>query len=170
MFERATKLEKVFRRHPETPVFARLAEQALRKGRLMRAQVLCEEGCERFPDYPTGHVILGRVYETQGLWEEARTAFDQGLRLDPDQPAVYRRLSRIYSELGNPTLALKCMESAAHLDPLSDSVSAQLRRLADQTRATSMASVSTPIATESRSLPPPTENPAPPPRRGWASS
>ncbi len=163
MFERATKLEKVFRRHPETPVFARLAEQALRKGRLMRAQVLCEEGCERFPDYPTGHVILGRVYETQGLWEEARTAFDQGLRLDPDQPAVYRRLSRIYSELGNPTLALKCMESAAHLDPLSDSVSAQLRRLADQTRATSMASVSTePIATESRSLPPPTENPAPP--------
>jgi len=143
MFERATKLEKVFRRHPGAPVFARLAEQALRKGRLMRAQVLCEEGCERFPDYPTGHVILGRVYETQGLWEEARTAFDQGLRLDPDQPAVYRRLSRIYSELGNPTLALKCMESAAHLDPLSDSVSAQLRRLADQTRATSMASVST---------------------------
>ena len=143
MFERATKLEKVFRRHPGAPVFARLAEQALRKGRLMRAQVLCEEGCERFPDYPTGHVILGRVYETQGLWEEARTAFDQGLRLDPDQPAVYRRLSRIYIELGNRTLALKCMESAAQLDPLSDSVSAQLRRFADQTRATSMASVST---------------------------
>ena len=49
-------------------MFARLAEQALRKGRLMRAQVLREEGCERFPDYPTGYVILGRVYETQGLW------------------------------------------------------------------------------------------------------
>lgn len=134
MFERSAKLEKVFRRHPGAPVFARLAETALRRDRLMRAQVLCEEGCERFPDYPTGHVILGRVYETQGLWDEARDAYDQGLRLDPDQPAVYRRLSRVYGELGNPTLALKCLESAARLDPLSESVAKKLQELAILTR------------------------------------
>ncbi|MBT3342887.1 MAG: tetratricopeptide repeat protein [Gemmatimonadetes bacterium] len=135
MFERSAKLEKVFRRHPGAPVFARLAEHALRRDRLMRAQVLCEEGCERFPDYPTGHVVLGRVYETQGLWEEARAAYDQGLRLDPDQPAVYRRLSRVYCELGNTTLALKCLESAARLDPLSESVSRQLEEMAAVARA-----------------------------------
>ena len=134
MFERAAKLEKVFRRHPGAPLFARLAEHALRKGRLMRAQVLCEEGRERFPDYPTGHVILGRVYEMQGLWEDARAAFDQGLRLDPDQPAVYRRLSKVYQELGNPTLALKCLESAARLDPRRDSIAGQLAALAKRTR------------------------------------
>jgi tetratricopeptide (TPR) repeat protein len=137
MFERAAKLEKVFRRHPGAPVFARLAEHALRKGCLMRARVLCEEGREQFPDYPTGHVILGRVYEMQGLWEDARAAFDQGLRLDPDQPAVYRRLSRVYQELGNPTLALKCLESAARLDPLSDSIAGQLAALAKRTRQAS---------------------------------
>ncbi|MDP6019237.1 MAG: tetratricopeptide repeat protein, partial [Candidatus Latescibacteria bacterium] len=91
MFDRAPKLEKAFRRYPQTPLFARLADHFLRRGRLMQAQALCEEGCERFPAYPTGFIVLSRCFERQRMWEEARIALDRSLRLDPDNPAAYRR-------------------------------------------------------------------------------
>lgn len=134
MFDRVAKLERVYERFPGAPVFARLADACLHKGRLMRAQVLCQEGCERFPNYPTGYFVLGRCYEVQRLWEEARTALDRGLRLDPDNPSAYRRLSRVYRELGNPTLALKCLERAGALDPLSPRLASELQELAARLR------------------------------------
>ncbi|MEE2658082.1 MAG: tetratricopeptide repeat protein [Candidatus Latescibacterota bacterium] len=93
----------------------------------MRAQVLCQKGCERFPGYPTGFLVLSRCYESQGMWEQARIALDQGLRLDPANPAGFRRLSRIYRQLGNDTLARKCLERALEQDPLSEGITAELR-------------------------------------------
>jgi tetratricopeptide (TPR) repeat protein len=134
MFERAPKLEKAFQRYPQIPLFARLADQHLRRGRLRRAQALCEEGCQRFPGYPTGFFVLSRCLEQQKMWEEARAALDRGLRLDPDNPAGYRRLSRVYREMGNDTLALKCLERAAALDPLSASLGDELEQLAAAVR------------------------------------
>jgi tetratricopeptide (TPR) repeat protein len=130
MFERTPKLEKVSRRFPQAPLFARLADQYLRQGRLMRAQALCEEGCERFPAYPTGFFVLSRCFEQQKMWEEARSALDRGLRLDPDNPAGYRRLGHIYRQIGNDTLALKCLERSAALDPLSEGLAAELEQMA----------------------------------------
>lgn len=135
MFDRASKLEKALLRYPRAPIFARLADHYLRKGRLLRAQVLCEEGCERFPQYATGFFILSRCYERQRMWEEARSALDRGLRVDPDNPAGYRRLSRVYRELGNTTLALKCIERAVALDPLSRTLTDELEQLARLARA-----------------------------------
>ena len=129
MFERAPKLENTFRRYPQAPLFARLADHYLRKGKLMRAQALCEEGSDRFPSYPTGFFVLSRCYERQRMWEEARTALDHGLRLDPDNPAGYRRLAHVYREMGNETLALKCLERAAALDPLSETLGFELEQM-----------------------------------------
>ena len=134
MFERTPKLEKVSRRFPQAPLFARLADQYLRQGRLMRAQALCEEGCERFPAYPTGFFVLSRCFEQQKMWEEARSALDRGLRLDPDNPAGYRRLGHIYRQIGNDTLALKCLGRSAALDPLSEGLAAELEQMAVSAR------------------------------------
>ena len=54
------KLEKAFRREPDAPLFARLADLYLDKGRTERALSLCEEGCANFPDYSTGFVVLSK--------------------------------------------------------------------------------------------------------------
>lgn len=131
MFDRTSKLEKAVRRNPRAPLFARLADHYLRRGRVEQAVVLCEEGCERFPDYPTGHLVLSRCYEAQDQFEEARTSLDRGLRLDPQNPAGFRQLSRIYAQMGNGPLALKSLEAAAQLDPFSDSLAAELEQLID---------------------------------------
>jgi len=168
MFERAPKLEKTFRRYPQAPLFARLADHYLRKGRLMRAQALCEEGCERFPSYPTGFFVLSRCYERQRMWEEARTALDHGLRLDPDNPAGYRRLALVYREMGNETLALKCLERAAALDPLSETLGFELEQMLTAVRNGARRGAVTPVAEVPAPTPEPTSSvtamaPEPPP-------
>ena len=163
MFERAPKLEKIFRRYPQAPLFARLADHYLHKGRLMRAQSLCEEGCERFPAYPTGFFVLSRCYERQRMWEEARTALDRGLRLDPDNPAGYRRLARIYAEMGNQTLALKCLERAATLDPLSETLGSELDQMLMEARDGARRDAVTPVEVAAAPLPEPSPVAKPPP-------
>jgi tetratricopeptide (TPR) repeat protein len=163
MFERAPKLEKTFRRYPQALLFARLADHYLHKGRLMRAQSLCEEGCERFPAYPTGFFVLSRCYERQRMWEEARTALDRGLRLDPDNPAGYRRLARIYAEMGNQTLALKCLERAATLDPLSETLGSELEQMLMEARDEARRDAVTPVEVATVPLPEPSPAAKPPP-------
>jgi tetratricopeptide (TPR) repeat protein len=163
MFERAPKLEKTFRRYPQAPLFARLADHYLHKGRLMRAQSLCEEGCERFPAYPTGFFVLGLCYERQRMWEEARTALDRGLRLDPDNPAGYRRLARIYTEIGNQTLALKCLERAATLDPLSETLGLELEQMLMSVRDGARGDAVTPVEEVPAPLPEAPPAPVKPP-------
>ena len=134
MFARTSKVEKAFRRFPQSPLFARLAEEYLRKGRPMRAQALCEEGCERFPRYATGFFVLGRCYEARRMWQQARSAMDQGLQLDPGNLAGLRRLAGIHRRLGEGQRALECLERASALDPLSARLKRELATLAAEVR------------------------------------
>jgi len=129
MFNRLAKLERAYRRYPQVPLFARLADLYLRRGQLQQALDLCEEGCKRFPQYPAGYQILSKCYETQGRLEEARTTLDQALHLDPENPEGFRQLSTIYRQLGVPGLALKSLQQAASLDPLSEELATQIQTL-----------------------------------------
>jgi tetratricopeptide (TPR) repeat protein len=132
MFDKLARLERVYRRHPHLPLFARLADLYLRRGQVLRALALCKEGCRRFPRYPTGFVVLSRCYQTRGQLEEARIAIDQALRLDPEQPAGFLALSRIYQRLGVAPLALKSLQQAALLDPFDEELSGQVDLLSGQ--------------------------------------
>ena len=134
MFARTSKVEKAFRRFPRIPLFARLAEEYLRKGRPMRAQALCEEGCQRFPGYPTGFFVLGRCYEARRMWQQARAAIDQGLQLDPGNLAGLRQLAGVHRRLGEGERALECLERASALDPLGARLKRELASLAAEVR------------------------------------
>ena len=129
MFDTIAKLEKALRRYPRVPLFARVADHYLKRGKVTRALALCQEGCELFPAYPTGHSVLSRCYEAQGEFEEARASLDRSLRLDSDNAGGFVRLSHIYTRLGVPTLALKSMQQAAVLDPFSAEIAADVTRL-----------------------------------------
>ncbi len=141
MFDELSKIQKLYRQHPQSPLFARLADLYLRRGKVVAALELCREGCRRFPHYPTGYLILGKCYEAQGQLEEARAALDQALRLDPENPAGFAFLSRVYQGLGIPTLALKSMEQAAVLEPLSPTLAEEVDRLKYAVRVESAAGV-----------------------------
>ena len=129
MLFRISKLEKALRENPGMPLFARLADEYLRRGRVAPALALCQEGCERFPDYPTGFFLLARCYEARGNFEEVRNALDRALRLDPENPAAFAALSAAWERLGEITLALQCMRQAAFLEPYSGNLKREAERL-----------------------------------------
>lgn len=134
MADRLAKLEKAYRQNPDSPLFARLADLYLESGRPEHALEICLKGCEDFPDYATGFMILARCYETSGAVEEARDALDQALRLDPVNPRGYETLSAIYHKLGVPTLALKSLEQAAVLDPFAEDLPSRVDELTYEVR------------------------------------
>jgi len=129
VFDRIGKLEKACSRYRQLPLFARLADCYLKRGKVDRALALCRKGCENFPTYATGHSVLSSCYRDKGDLEEARTALDRALRLDPENPKGFVRLSGLYREMGIVTLALKSMQQAAVLDPFSEEIASQLERL-----------------------------------------
>ena len=167
MFTRTGKVEKAFRRFPRTPLFARLAEEHLRKGRLMRAQALCEEGCDRFPGYPTGFFVLGRCYGARRMWQQARAATDRGLQLDPGNLAGLRQLAGIHRRLGERRQALECLERASALDPLSPRLARELASLAAEVRPRPAAAPAS--APQPAAVPIPAPAPAPSVSRFGAS-
>lgn len=133
MADPITKLEKAFRRDPHFPHFARLAELYLKRGRIERALALCQKGCENFPDYATGFIVLSKCYEKQGDLKQAHEAMGQVLRLDPENPSGYKRLAHLFEQLGLTPLVLQNLRQAADLDPFKPSLAEQIDRFASQT-------------------------------------
>lgn len=133
MADPITKLEKAFQRDPHFPHFARLADLYLKRGRIERALALCQKGCENFPDYATGFMVLSKCYEKQGDLKQAHEAMGQALRLDPENPSGYKRLARLFERLGLTPLVLQSLRQAADLDPFDPSLAEQIDRFASQT-------------------------------------
>lgn len=133
MADPITKLEKVFRRDPHFPHFARLADLYRKRGRIERALALCQKGCESFPDYATGFIVLSKCYEKQGDLKQAHEAMRQALRLDPQNPSGYKRLARLSEQLGLTPLVLQSLRQAADLDPFDAALAEQIDRFASQT-------------------------------------
>lgn len=133
MADPITKLEKAFRRDPHFPHFARLAELYLKRGRIERALALCQKGCENFPDYATGFIVLSKCYEKQGDLKQAHAAMGQALRLDPENPSGYKHLAHLFEQLGLTPLVLQNLRQAADLDPFDPSLAEQIDRFASQT-------------------------------------
>ena len=157
------KLEKAFRRDLDSPRFARLADRYLKRGRTKRALELCQKGCEDFPDYATGFIVLSKCYEKQGALEEAREALSQALRLDPENPSGYKRLAHLFEQLDVAPLVLQSLRQAAYLDPFDASLAERIDRFASQTLQEapapepeeSVASAAPTEAAQPQALPPP---------------
>ena len=133
MADSIAKLEKAFRRDPDSPRFARLADRYLKRGRTKRALEVCQKGCEDFPHYATGFIVLSKCYEKQGALEEAREAMSQALRLDPENPSGYKRLAHLFEQLGVTPLVLQSLRQAAYLDPFDATLAERIDRFASQT-------------------------------------
>ena len=133
MADSIAKLEKAFRRDPDSPLFARLADLYLKRGRVEQALALCQKGCASFPDYATGFIVLSKCYEQRGALEEAREAMGQALRLDPENPGGYKHLAHLFGQLGVPPLVLQSLRQAAYLDPFDDSLAEQIEQISSQT-------------------------------------
>lgn len=88
-------LETKLTANPSSPVFARLASFYLTEGKAEQAIQICVQGLKKFPEYATGHLILGRAYEAVGRNVEAMLEYRKVLRALPDNPIVNELLRKV---------------------------------------------------------------------------
>ena len=69
------------------------------------------------PEDPRLWMVLGHVYEANGLPALAEGSYRKALSIDPDHPKGWYRLGRVRMTLGNRDGALEAMDRAAELEP-----------------------------------------------------
>ncbi len=81
------------------------------------AQPLLEQALVLDPGYADAHNNLGRLYDRQGNWTAALTAYQQALTLD-DKNAIYEfNLGTVYERLGRYDQAVSAYQRALALNP-----------------------------------------------------
>lgn len=111
------KLEALFAANPDGRIFTHLAEAYRKAGELTRARETVEQGLERHAEYPSAHVVLGRVLWDLGEVDGAGQAFRRVLELDPENRVALRALGDLARETGRAAEALDHYRALLLLDP-----------------------------------------------------
>ncbi|MCU0638901.1 MAG: tetratricopeptide repeat protein [Candidatus Krumholzibacteria bacterium] len=123
------QLERKYGENPRSRLFAPLADAYRKSGRIDRAIELCEEGLERFPDYASAHVILGKCFYDKGATERARTEYGRVLDLDPENMVALKNLGDILLGENRREEAAALYRKFLAIDPTNEEVGGILREM-----------------------------------------
>lgn len=70
--------------------------------RYAEAEEVFREAVEMASAFPETHRLLGQLYASQGLYQEAHLSLSTSLRLNPNQPQVRQLVDRIGAWIGRP--------------------------------------------------------------------
>lgn len=129
--EEIAKLEALYAANPDGRIFTHLAEAYRKAGDLERARQTVEKGLSRHKDYPSAHVVLGRILWDMGDVGAAEAAFRRVLELDPENRVALRGLGDLAREAGRPAEALERYRALLLLDP-GDAEVQELARAAEE--------------------------------------
>ena len=107
--------------HPESLLFARLADAYMKADKIDQAIQVCEQGLSHHSDYVTGHVIMGKCYSKIGLLDQAKAEYHRALELDHEHPSALFYLGNVYAEERTVDLARNCYKQILTRDPLNES-------------------------------------------------
>lgn len=133
--EEIAKLEALYAANPDGRIFTHLAEAYRKAGDLERARQTVEKGLSRHKDYPSAHVVLGRVLWDMGDVGAAEAAFRRVLELDPENRVALRGLGDLAREAGRPAEALERYRALLLLDPGDTEVQELARAVEEQMNA-----------------------------------
>ncbi|MFH0735006.1 MAG: hypothetical protein V1773_12975 [bacterium] len=75
------KLLLIYEFDENSPLFARVAQHYLEEKEIQRAMEILEHGLKLYPDYPTGHIIMGKAAVINGEYEKAKAHFLEASQL-----------------------------------------------------------------------------------------
>lgn len=125
-------LKERFEKAPESRLFAPLADAYRKSGEVERAIELCEEGLERYPDYASAHVILGKCFYDKGATERARAEFLRVMELDPENMVALKFMGDILLAEGNREKAVECYSRLLTIDPTNEVVARMLEEVQEE--------------------------------------
>ena len=113
-------LETYLREHPESMLFARLADYYLESHRVDEAIHVCEEGIKKHPYYATGHFVLGKSYLAHKMYEQAEKEFKRVLLFDPKFLAAHKMYGDLMKEIGWENTCEMSYKKILQIDPLDE--------------------------------------------------
>lgn len=119
----------LYRRDPQSKVFAPLAEAYRKNGQIEHALDIALKGIKHHPDFASGRMTLGRIYMAQNLWDKAIAELKQASELNPEILLAHKLLGECYIEKENMTAALQAYKMALYLDPLDEKAKAMVKKL-----------------------------------------
>ena len=87
-----------------------------------RAEECWQKAISLKPDYHQPYDRLGRLWQKQGKWSKAATAYKQALKLNFQVKGTLVRLGTVYSHLQHHSLAITCYTKAIELSPEGSAV------------------------------------------------
>jgi tetratricopeptide (TPR) repeat protein len=113
-------LEEHIKEHPESLLFARLADAYLKDQKITEAISVCEEGLKRYPFYVTGHLILGKCYLANKSYDQAEKEFKRVLFFDPKYLAAHKFYGDLMQEIGWENTCESSYKKILQIDPLDE--------------------------------------------------
>lgn len=77
-------------RNPQSPLFARLAEEHLRARKVDEALRVCEKGIQLFPQYTTAHVVAALCFVEKSEFQSALRHLELALSRLPDNRVLLK--------------------------------------------------------------------------------
>ncbi len=113
-------LEEHLKKNPESILFARLAEAYLKDQKFTEAIVVCENGLKKHPFYVTGHLVLGKCYLANKLYDQAEKEFKRVLLFDPKYLAAHKFYGDLMQEIGWENTCESSYKKILQIDPLDE--------------------------------------------------
>ncbi len=121
-------LESRLRDNPKSLLFARLADQYLKRGNSDDALVLCTEGVKHHPYYTTGYFLLARTHVLRKEYDKAEAALKKVLSHDQQYLSAQKLLGDILVKTGWEAAASEHYASVIDADPMEDKVRDLMKR------------------------------------------
>jgi len=120
-----------YNQSPNSRIFAPLADAYRKKGDIEKAIKICEQGLQRFSDYASARVILGKCYYDNGASERAKTEFEKVIEIDSENMVALKFLGDIFFAEDNKEKAAEYYSELLSIDPTNKEVKSFLDQLTE---------------------------------------
>jgi tetratricopeptide (TPR) repeat protein len=96
------QLENKLERRPHSPLYARLADEYIKIGKLAEAKELCLSGLRRYPAYSIVHVVLARCYYAQQDYQSALEEAHLALTIYPESGVIKDLIQKCLDGINPP--------------------------------------------------------------------
>ncbi|KAA3657446.1 MAG: hypothetical protein DWQ10_13250 [Calditrichaeota bacterium] len=122
-------LKSLLQQNPDSIIFARVAEALLAKGKTDEAIRICEEGIRKHPFYVTGHMVLGKCYLRNKMFDLAEKEFKRVLLFEPKHIAAHKYTGDLMKEAGWAEACLKSYGEILKIDPLNKELQQEYEKI-----------------------------------------
>lgn len=127
--ERIEKCQKILSEHPDSQIFAALAEAYRKKGELDKAFEICRNGLRNHPDYGAGHLIMAKINFDREMYGEAEKELLLAIKADGRTRLTEHLLVQIMIKKGEFKEAKNIVEKLLSTDKKNSSLKVLLEEI-----------------------------------------